>query len=181
MEMLRELCAKAAAAELEFVVIGGHAVNSYGVGRQTADLDLLVRDTDADKWKTLLRGLSYTIRSEQAAFIQFEPPASHQWPVDLVLVDERTFTGVFEAGKTAQFSEGAHARVPSVEHLIALKLHALKQVGILRELVDVPDIVALVEVTKIDYTSVEFKTLSLRYGDEAIYEQIVEHCRRRGL
>ena len=39
----KDLLSELNAAGVEFVVIGGHAVNAYGVPRMTKDLDVLIR------------------------------------------------------------------------------------------------------------------------------------------
>ena len=70
---------------------------------------------------------------------------------------------------------GTHnVRIPSIEHLIALKLNVLKQVGKARELKDLADIVALVKIGKLDVKDDKFRLLCKKYGTIQIYENIVD-------
>ncbi len=62
--------------------------------------------------------------------------------------------------------------VPSVHHLIALKLHALKNNSAGRMVKDMGDIAALVQQHKIDIKSETFKALCLKFGGAAIYQRI---------
>ena len=58
--------------------------------------------------------------------------------------------------------------------LIALKLHSLKYNPKIRENKDIPDIINLVRINKIDSKSKKFRELCLRYGTEKIYHKILE-------
>lgn len=64
--------------------------------------------------------------------------------------------------------------VPSVNTLIALKLHALKNNFKLRENKDLSDIIELIRINKISYKTKEFKELCLKFGTEEIYQKIFE-------
>lgn len=178
MQLLDVLSSHAKAHCLPFMVIGGHALNAHGIGRQTADLDLLVCREDADAWLTALTALGYLVRHRHEAFLQFEPPDIAQWPVDLVLVDRATY-GVFAAaGRQVKMDSPVTVEVPSALHLIALKLHALKQAGAVREVQDISDIVGLIKLERIDVTSATFREFCLKYGSAALYERIAEQAAR---
>ncbi|MFZ4695667.1 MAG: hypothetical protein ACOYMV_11125, partial [Verrucomicrobiia bacterium] len=56
---------------LNFLLIGGHAVNAHGYVRTTFDVDLLIADSQRSAWKILLTELGYTVRHEVDAFVQF--------------------------------------------------------------------------------------------------------------
>jgi predicted nucleotidyltransferase len=64
-------------------------------------------------------------------------------------------------------------RVASVEHLIALKLHALKHGNPRRELKDLLDVVSLCEANRIDVNGEKFEQLCKRYGTKKIHSQIL--------
>ena len=69
-------------------------------------------------------------------------------------------------------------RVPSLRHLLGMKLHAVKCGRARRGAKDLADMEALVHANQVDTESADFKELCLRYGTEAIYEEIRSH--RRG-
>ncbi len=62
------------AADLPFLIIGGHAVNAYGYSRLTKDLDLLIRKTDRDTWLKILTQRDFTVFRDEGTFLQFSPP-----------------------------------------------------------------------------------------------------------
>ena len=61
--------------------------------------------------------------------------------------------------------------MPSVFHLIALKLHSIKN-NPKREITDFPDIIRLISYNNIDVDSGDFRALCLRFGTEDLYERI---------
>jgi hypothetical protein len=172
MNILAILNEKGRAAGLPFLVIGGHAVNVHGYVRQTADLDILVKGAEREAWKTLLLGLEYTLFHEQDIFAQFTPPAPGLWPVDLMFVNDQTFGKMHAASQEAEIQDVA-VRVLCVEHLLALKLHALKHSHPRRELKDLLDVVNLIETNRIDIHGKTFKELCDRYGSEKIRDKII--------
>lgn len=139
MSILEHLIERARAQGLPFVVIGGHAVAAHGYGRQTLDLDLLVRDEDRRPWVELLVAFGYRVFHEDPAFVQLAAPTVAHWPVDLLLVAEPTFAGVMAEAREVDFG-AQRVRIPSLEHLLALKLHALKDARPPRDLKDLTDV-----------------------------------------
>src|SRR5262249_18311768 len=140
--MLRHLIDQARARGLAFVVVGGHAVAAHGYTRQTVDLDLLVRDEDRRPWVDFLTGLGYRVFHEDPAFVQLAAPTTAHWPVDLLVVGEPTFASVLAEAQEVDLG-GQRVRVPSVEHLLALKLHVLRDARPPRDLKDLTDVVQL--------------------------------------
>ncbi len=53
----RDLLFEFNACEVEYLVIGGHAVNVYGAPRMTKDLDLLIRPTQSNA-EAIVRALA---------------------------------------------------------------------------------------------------------------------------
>ncbi len=125
MGLFEQLETEARKSGLDFLVIGGHAVNFYGYSRQTFDLDLLVQRDARATWGELLSRLGYFTEREAETFSQFGARGPAEWPVDLMFVREPTFTPMLAASREVEMY-GARLRIPSLEHLIALKLHALK-------------------------------------------------------
>ncbi len=69
--------------------------------------------------------------------------------------------------------DGACAGVPSVDHLIALKLHSIKQGLAHRTSKDMEDVEMLVRRNKLDLTMAHYEALFLKYGNREIYETIL--------
>ena len=67
---------------------------------------------------------------------------------------------------------GATIRMVSLKHLLALKLHVLKQGKLHRFLDDLIDVVELVKVNELDLQSGEFRDLFLTYGNTELYDKV---------
>jgi hypothetical protein len=178
MTALRNLAELAEQAGLEFIVCGGHAVNAYQVIRKTGDIDLVVRERDASRWKERLTGLGYAVFHESGAFLQLRPPSAAAWPVDLLFVDDGTFDTLGRAGTRFRFGD-ATCLIPSLEHLIAMKLHALKFSGEKRMRRDAVDIIDLAEHAGIDLEGDRFRSLCDRFADGRVQERILQYAGRR--
>ena len=178
MEILRVIKERASRRGLDFLVVGGHAVCSYGIDRQTGDLDLCVRRPDVDAWRALLADLGYVPYHEKEGFVQLRPPEIGQWPVDLMVVDEATFRGLMEDGRPVCFVDTT-VQVPSVLHLIAMKLHALRSNPEHRERKDLDDVVSLIERQGLVIDDEGFRRLCARFVTEEIYGKIRLSLARR--
>jgi hypothetical protein len=161
----------AAMRRLRLIVIGGLAVNHYGCARDTGDLDFLVSQDDREAWAGLLKELGYASFHDGGSFIQYNPPAQNAWPVDLMLVQEKTFAPMFDASQAADLF-GVKARVPSLEHLLALKLHALKHTRMSRFLKDFLDVENLIRVNRLDISAASLRELFAKHGTPDLYEKI---------
>jgi len=157
--------------KLRFLVIGGLAVNHYGYARETADLDLFISQQDRVEWMQLMKDLGYASHNDGGSFIQYNPPAQNAWPVDLMLVQEKTFAPILAASLAADFF-GIKTRVPALEHLIALKLHALKNTRMTRFLKDFLDVEYLIRINQIDIKSKNIRELFDKYGTPDLYEKV---------
>ncbi len=160
---------------LQFLVIGGLAVNFHGYSRDTADLDLLIQSDAHERWLRLFSELGYSVYADKGAFVQLSPPKAGAWPVDLMIVGGPTFRPMFEHGKQVEMFE-ARMLIPTLEHLIALKLHALKHTHAGRFLKDFLDVENLVRVNRVDLGSESVRQLFLKYGNMDLYEKVSRAC-----
>ena len=159
---------------LEFVLIGGHAINAIGDRRQTRDVDLLVCEKDKSSWKKVLLGLGYELFNDSAAFMQFNPGKLEEWPLNILLVNENTFKKLKDSTSSINVGGKEDALIPSNKHPIAMKLHTLKQGDEIRRLKDLLDIITLLRYGDIDISDDSFKNMCQDFADEAVYEEIVE-------
>ncbi len=156
---------------LAFLVIGGHAVNLYGFARETADLDFLVCSDDRSSWVSLFAGLGYHIFSESQNFVQLASDRDSAWPVDLMFVQPATFKPMLDGSRVVEFY-GTASRIPALEHLIALKLHALKNARPHRFLKDFLDVENLIRINHLDITSENIRRLFEKYATFELYEKM---------
>lgn len=154
---------------MDCVVIGGHAINAHGLDRHTGDLDLIVPNDQRQSWVTLMTELRYNAGQNTESFARFRPESIAAWPIDLMFVDRATFEKI--KGSSSLFEFGAiEAPVASIPHLIALKLHALKQGQEHREAKDISDILFLAR--RLPMTTEELRQLCSSHGTEAIFRKL---------
>lgn len=93
--------------------------------------------------------------------------------VDFMFVDEETLTKILKEGKELKIA-GQRFVVPSLNHLIALKLHSIKYNPKVRFGKDFPDIVSLIRINGVNMKGKEFKELCVKYGTDELYRQLLE-------
>ncbi len=167
------LHAKATAAGLSYLVIGGHAVNFYCEPRATLDVDFLVRREDQPRWRELLKAEGFRLKSERETFLQFSPPYGVEWRLDLMLVNEQTFAKLIAGARSGELL-GIRTLIPRPEHLIALKLHALKHGHQERFEKDFGDVLALTRNAGLDPKSESFRQLFDQFGTRELYERVLQ-------
>lgn len=153
------------------VLIGGFAINFYKVTRNTLDVDFLTTKDDFEKIKSALMDVGYVENFATDVAIRMSGK-SGTIDIDFMIVDEATRAKIIETGKTIEVV-GEKMIIPSVEHLIALKLHAIKNNFKNRMFKDLPDVIKLTKVNNIDFKSSDFKNLCMKYGNEEIYKNIL--------
>ncbi|MBF0532797.1 MAG: nucleotidyltransferase [Candidatus Omnitrophica bacterium] len=155
------------------VVIGGYAVNHYKVARQTADIDFLITQEDLKKILSSLETAGYKLGESQENFAHFTGGQLSFMDIDFMFVDRETLEKITAEAQELKIA-GQSFLVPSLYHLIALKLHSIKFNRKSRILKDFPDIVNLIRVNKIDIREEEFQKMCLKYGDQNLWDQIQE-------
>ncbi len=159
---------------LRFLIIGGWAVGAHGNPRATFDVDFMIRRADRAAWfeRAVSRGMK--LFRESGAFAQFTQPAGDGF--DLMFVDDRTFGMMWDASEERDFGE-IKARVPCLDHLLALKLHALRQNLAHRTSKDADDVEVLLRRHEINLGDPHYETLFLKYGTHELYEAFVRILR----
>jgi len=160
-------------AGISCVLIGGFAVNYYKYTHQTADVDFLITEDDFKKIFGLLQKAGYKQDYSQKVFTRLKSNKSYLMDIDFMFVDEDTIEKIIKNGKEISIA-GQKFIVPSLFNLIALKLHSIKYNPKIRESTDLPDIVNLIRINKVDFKSKDFRELCLKYGTKEIYEKILK-------
>jgi hypothetical protein len=162
------LTAAAEVEGLESVLVGGNAVNLYAYRRTTFDVDLLVRESDLQRWLTFFEQRGYRVfhRTENFIRLHFANDPAKALPVDLMLADEETFYKIRAESRRCDVGQGVQLAIPTPLHLIAMKLHALKSPGRIERGADFQDVIHLIKIAKIDIQSREFTEVIDRYATE---------------
>ena len=142
------------------VLIGGFAVNFYKVTRNTLDVDFLTTKDDFEKIKDVLIEAGYSEDFATDVTVRMSNE-KEMLDVDFMIVDDATRAKILKDGKEVKVV-GETLIIPSVENLIALKLHAIKLGSKNRLWKDMPDIIDLIKINNIDFNSAEFKDIFLK-------------------
>ncbi len=148
------------APPLRFLIIGGWAVGAHGNPRATFDVDFMIRRADRDGWFERAMACGMKLFRESGAFAQFTQAGD---AFDLMLVADQTFGKMWDASEARAFGE-MKARVPCLDHLLALKLHALRQNLAHRTSKDADDVEVLLRRHEINLGDSHYKTLFLKYA-----------------
>jgi hypothetical protein len=172
---LAAIATRAAEKGLRFLLAGGHAVIAHGYPRNTFDIDLIIRRTDQEPWTDLAGILGYRPFREGPTFLQFNPPNPQTLPLDLMLVSDDTFAKLMAEAVPAPAIAGG-ARLVSLEHLLALKCHAIKHGHPGRIVKDTDDVIQLIQVNRLDVNDARIRALFLKHGTTELYEKIRSVC-----
>ena len=159
---------------ISLILIGGYAVNSYKVTRHTADIDFLTTQETFNLIEQDLFDIGYTIQHQQDVFIQLINNQGFR-DLDFMFTDTATFNKLLDHSNTTVIA-GELFLIPSLENLIALKLHSIKY-NSQRELHDLPDIINLIRVNNFDYKSSEFRLLCEKFSNVTLYNKIMEYLK----
>lgn len=176
--IFQRLVEGAAAEGLDFLLIGGHAVNAHGYLRTTLDVDFLAPEPQRAAWNALLVGWGYHLFHERKSFSQYELPTREDFDVDAMFVDEATFAKLKTSGTRLPVGSTLMP-VAGVLHLIALKLHATRTWERAVEGKDFYDIVNLIRINHIDPDSNNFREILDRYATDSIRQRLLSELRRK--
>lgn len=158
------------------LVIGGQAVRALGYARQTSDWDFMIAVANSAAVKRFIETQGYKEVFRSTSFIKFQPEDKARGDLDVMTVNAQTFAKM-SAGSLAVRIDGLTVRVPAVGHLIALKLHAIKN-NPFRELQDLTDVVELLRAHPDSVSDDELRATCLRYAPAGFFEKI-QYYRRR--
>jgi hypothetical protein len=156
------------ASRIPFAVTGGLALQAYGYGRFTADIDLLVPRRfqqevvdwmEAEGYETLYRSEGYTNHLH---------PNRDLGRVDFIWVDDATAEKILGTAKRLKVQQTELA-VPRAEYLVAMKLQAIRNdPG--RRLRDLADIQQLLRSPEVDLE--EVREYFRRYDLLKAYDEV---------
>jgi Nucleotidyl transferase AbiEii toxin, Type IV TA system len=136
-----------------FALIEGIGLAAYGLTRTTLDLDLVVDASAQEEIVRYLESLVYETLYRSTGYSNHEHSSPELGRVDLVYVRGDTSRKLFEAARVTQGPGKRPIRVPSPEHLIAMKVVAMKN-DPSRTYQDMADIQFLLRMPGIDRSEV---------------------------
>lgn len=167
LQLLTEVSAK---GHIPVLLIGGYALQAYGVIRQTLDVDVLVSEAHAAEMDAALHRAGYTQLVRSEIFARYRHPSMVLADVDILFVDSETAKKMVQHSMQCTLAETT-CLVPALSHLLALKLHAMRS-NLQREARDFADIVELVRANSGSISKDELHNLCATYGPEGIWEKL---------
>jgi predicted nucleotidyltransferase len=158
-------------AGIAYVLAGGFAVNAHHVTRQTLDVDLLIAVDDLGKASRVLQASGYQKGLESPVVARFKGDRKLFLDIDLILIDSRTFQKILQQSQTLPIA-GHSFKVLSLEHLIAMKFHAIKNDPETREPKDLLDIIQLARRNGMDVNGSRLRKLCETYGMPELFKKI---------
>jgi hypothetical protein len=124
--VLREVLPRFEARQVSFALIGGVALGSYGMVRATIDLDFVADASSQDEVIGLVESLGYRTLHRSRGYSNHEHADAERGGIDFVYVRDETSRKVFAATRATEGPGGLRIPVASPEHLIAMKVLAMK-------------------------------------------------------
>ena len=152
------------------LVIGGNALIAYGSERLTQGCDCAVVAEQEKDLAEVLAKFGYILHERNQSFHRYVHLGRIKPVVDVMLLNEGTFEKLWAESREVTL-DGERLRVPKPLHLVALKLHALKQnpdrVG-----KDLSDIKYLLDTTRGTWVVEDLSELAERYASDQIREEL---------
>lgn len=126
---------------VRFALAGGVAIAAYGIHRATLDLDFVVPMADANAAVRALEDIGFGTLRRSAGFSNHLRELDTE-RIDLLFVEEPTFSALFSRTTRCSLFDEEPIAVVHPEHLVAMKLFALKQ-NPSRLAIDLEDVRAL--------------------------------------
>lgn len=147
------------------LVVGGLALQVLGHSRATFDLDVAARTETASAAAELLSKLGYRALYQSSGFANHVHVDPELGRVDFVFVDAPTAQKMFAGAREATLA-GHRVRVPKPEHLIAMKVHAMKNdpTRSFKELADVQFLLGLPGVDQTEARGISSEQAYWRNG-----------------
>ncbi|MCC5848306.1 MAG: nucleotidyl transferase AbiEii/AbiGii toxin family protein [Verrucomicrobia bacterium] len=128
--------------EIQALLVGGHAVNAHGYTRATLDVDFMIVSDQEEKVRELMKARGYVNQSSHGSVLFCNRPGS-SLRIDFLKTDPETMAALWNQKKTIHHADGTTCYVADLEHLIAMKLTALRSHFARRRGKDLPDILSL--------------------------------------
>ena len=157
--------------KIPVALIGAMAVNAYNISRFTKDVDFMILISDFEGILPDLMEMGLEIFHKQENFVRLRHREFREIITDFLFVDEGTLQHILRDGKSIQMFKQTFV-VPSLNHLIAMKLHAIKQ-NPEREIKDLLDIANLIKEHNVSVLSESFRALCLKYGPDTTYDKLL--------
>jgi len=157
--------------EIDYALIGAFALKAYGYTRATQDIDFLVRGRDQDKIVEMLESTGFETIYRSTGYSNHVHPISGLGRIDFVYVKGEAADVLFGDARELLVLGDLRLRVVSPEHLVALKVFAMKN-DPKRSLREMADIEYLFKMPGADRE--EMRKFFEKYGQMEKYHELVK-------
>jgi hypothetical protein len=138
---------------IRYAVAGGLAVHAWGHSRGTHDIDFAVDGAARERVIAFAESIGYATKHVSTGYSNHEHPNEDFGYIDLMYVYGDTADRVFAEAARRLVAGDVEAPVPKPEHLIAMKVQAIKNAP-RRVSIDVPDIEYLMRLPGVDRNAI---------------------------
>jgi hypothetical protein len=138
---------------IRFAVAGGLAIHAWGRSRTTQDIDFAIDANARDRAIAFAESIGYVTLHVSEGYSNHDHPDHALGRVDLMYLYGDTADRVFADAILRLVAGDTQAPVPKPEHLIAMKVQAIRNAP-RRVSIDVPDIEYLLTLPNIDREAV---------------------------
>ncbi|HEX8252653.1 MAG TPA: hypothetical protein VF846_05870 [Thermoanaerobaculia bacterium] len=138
---------------IRYAVAGGVAVHAWGHSRTTQDIDFAVDGNEQQRIIAFAESIGYTTLYASNGYSNHEHPSETFGRVDLLYLYGTTAERLFAEAGSRLVAGDIAAPVTKPEHLIAMKVQAIKNAP-RRVSIDVPDIEFLLRLPGVDRAAV---------------------------
>lgn len=135
--------------KIRYAVVGGVGLGGYGMSRATVDLDFVVDGEAQQEVVHFLESLGYQTLHRSTGYSNHRHGEPAKGGIDLVYVREPTTHRIFEEARILDGPGGMKVPVPRPEHLVAMKVVAMKN-NPARIFLDMADIQFLARLPGVD-------------------------------
>jgi len=164
-----------AAQKVDVLLVGGYALQAYGVVRQTLDVDWLMADMDSEKMDKVLSGAGYAVAAKTDNFTRYIHDSVYLMDVDVLYIDRHTMDEMIAQSRAYRMGD-TEFRVPCLMHVIALKLHAIRN-NPKREARDLGDITELIRANSDSMSTDELQKACEKFGPEGIAGKVTGYLK----
>ena len=157
------------ATGVDFLLIGGFAVNYYGYTRNTLDVDFMIAEADQPAAKKIMSAAGFSTQTVLDNVTFFHHPEGGM-RIDFLTVDAASFARLYEKARTIALG-GIQLRVPDLLDLLAMKLFAIHHGGARRQGKDLPDVAYLCVLNDVDLEN-DLRPLCERFASETLFREV---------
>lgn len=163
-----------AQADFPLLIIGGNALEAHGYARFTVDVDCMITASSIEALKAALARHGFQHAGRMTSFHEFwfdgKPGGM---PIHAMFVNGETFEKMWKR-RTPMLSADGPLHAPCIAHLIALKLHAVKN-NPKRLQKDMGDVLELLSRNPGAVTREELEKVCKSYASQESVSVLKEH------